>query len=430
MDQNVQNAAETLAKDLLTHGALYDKPNPKLYCTTLGLIILVHIIFLFQWKGSTPRRNVIATYEQIVWKKQFHKLLVAILSHPRCTHDNNGFLGNSRSTTMSIHRDQGSTQRSSLEVDVGGGAYQYENENESHQYSSFHQRLQVLVFRTVKNQLIHPLFFGNLSGLPLLTYIAHILWQCRPLEEVYDYVLDSNFPDIHHGVFNVSAIIDRDMIIQNSIQHISAKKSSNGKLGYHLEYYRVLFALILCSYLMEIIGTYLCIQIMYLQRQSGSGPSSTIRNLIESQAKRNLCTLTPMCTALLVIYTAHFPHTPISILPFVNITHVFGSSSEFTFIACFLILFILSYRSYPLTGVFYGSITGLLWTSGLIRFVADRYWGGWCIFTTLFTCILSLKVEIMHSERISPGISGTNKIKEFFVWLDYVCWDINGSIGL
>lgn len=441
MDQNVQNAAETFAEDLLAQGALYDRPNPKLYCTTLGIIILLHLLFLFQWKQSTSRSNIVVTYEQIVRKKQFHKLIVAILSHPRCTHNNYEALGNPRNTNVSVSnnrsngeligREQGSSQRRPLEVDIGGGANQYEYENENQ--LSFNHQLQVLsinIFSTVKNQLIHPLVFGDLSGLPLLTYIAHILWQCRPLEEVYDYVYDSNFPDIHHGGFNVSAIIDRDMIIQNTIRHGSMKKPPNVKFGYHLEYYRVLFALILWSYLMEIIGTYLCLKVLYLQRQSESAPSSTIQNLIDSQAKRDLCTLTPMCIALLVIYTTHFPHTPVSVLPFLNTTSIFGSSSEFTFIACFLTLFLLSYRSYPSMGVFYGSITGLLWTSDLIRFVADRYWGGWCIFTTLFACMFSLKVEIMHSERISPGISGVSKMKDFFVWLDYICWDVNGSIRL
>ena len=46
---------------------------------------------------------------------------------------------------------------------------------------------RIFAFGTLIYQsILHPFIHGSLSGLPLLAFTSHILWQCRALEELYD----------------------------------------------------------------------------------------------------------------------------------------------------------------------------------------------------------------------------------------------------
>jgi hypothetical protein len=479
MEKNaVQNAVQSLTQDLITHGAAYDRPIAQLYSTTLGLIFLIHVIFLFQWTHGKTRRNVVVIYEQIVRRKQFHKLVMAILSHPAPdgSFDSITISGSSRS-----NRDRNSysnfnandnystahgTRRSALEIDMGD----VHGPERGHEYGvrvPLTQQWQGIGRRGITRAnyyLLQPLMNGHLAGLPLLTYIAHILWQCRPLEELYDYTYDNdNANAIHHfnENFNVSTIIDRDTIIQNSFRQIPVQKHTNGRSGYNFEYYRVLIVLSLSAYLMDLLATYLSLRYLRQDREllsptlmsppspsttsSSSSSSNALRNtLIATQTQRGICTLTPMCTALLVLYNTHFPHTPISVLPFINTSYIFGSSSKWAFIISFIILTFLSYRSYPFLGMFYGSISGMLWTLGLTKFLADKYWGGCLIFTLCMMCAISMKAELLEDDNernnrsdmstsrstntITITRSGIGRLRDWFPWLDYVPWDAHGNI--
>ena len=419
IEDNIENAVHSLAQDLMTSGVTYDRPIPQLYLTTLGLIFLIHTVFIIQWTNKMTRGSLTVTYDQIIHRKQFHRLLIAMFSHPPPDRSFNSVL-TTTSTTMS-----------SFEIHMGDG-YDSNAGNRNNITSGNQFGILRLLAARVRKEIMHPLIHGHLAGLPLLTYISHILWQCRPLEEIYDYSYDSyDFP--HQGQysnFNITSIIDRDTIVRNSLRRNSTSKASTPwRIDYQYSYSRVLIVFILSSYMIDFFVTYMSLRYIRKQhqerRQSTSTTSFTVlRGFIESQVNRGICTLTPMCIATLILYTGHFPHTPISVLPFINTSYIFGSASEITFIVSFSILAILSKKSYPYLGMFYGSISGFLWTSGWTCFLADSYWGGCFIAMFLFACATSLKAKQMHYQWNRVSI----RPRDWFFFLDYVCWDANGRI--
>ena len=413
MGENVENVADTLYMDLIVNGPTYNEPNQHLYQTTLGLIFILHIIFVIQWK--LPRNDIVVTYQQIIKRKQYHRLIVGMLSHP-CQKENTIEPNIPAATTA---RASSWMRNFNYDIESAGGI----NNGILRGNVTLQTRVRACASKIVSllnRHLLHPLVYGNWSGLPLLTYVSHILWQCRPLEEVYDYMYDSDDPHLHHEAFNITSIIDKDIMLQNAILQNAVKKISTSRMVYKVEYYRILFALAMCSSFLEMITNYLILR--YLRTRSMK--TSTVYNYI---LNRGLCTLSPMCTAMIVIYISHFPHTPISAIPFIDTRFILGSSSQLTFILCLLILSILSYRIYPVSGVFYGSISGLLWTSGLIHFLADEYWGGWLIFLTLIASALSLKFEL--SQVDTNNMAGESRAFQFkeamLLWIDYVSWHID-----
>ena len=451
---NVQNAAETLAQDLITKGGVGTQsnstatttttniitttyPNPKLYMTTISLIVFIYLMFIIQLKRS--RKDIAVSYKDIIRRKQFHKLFIAIFSHPTPDECLSSISSSSSNSNMeseeSHHNNHSSRQRRRIRFDIDyGNNYEHNSRSSSHFMSIeyYYDRIQMVgsqIYKLIRDYVFYPLVLGKLAGLPLVTYVVHVLWQCRALEEVYDYTYDSNIPLLYNQDFNITTIIDRDMIIQNALREKHfIKKNLGGKMVYNLSYYRVLFALLFSSYIMEFIGTFLSLRYLHNIRQvseetesiSTTSSSQHHNRILDTLENRSICTLTPMITALLVVYMGHFPYSPISVLPFIDTSFIFGKSSQATFFACSFILTILSYRVYPLTGVFYGSISGLLWTSDFIKFLADVYWGGWWIVIFLFSCAASLKASQVHDERIFHG----NKItRDLLFWLDYVGWD-------
>jgi hypothetical protein len=138
------------ASRLFHHGRVQPDPNAT-YGTTIGLIVLLHVVFLFQWNKRKTRRNVLATYHQLVRRKQFHRSIVAVVSHPPAD-------------PLTLR------ERSTLAIDMG----------DSSQYGGRPGRLRNGCKSLV--EFLQPVSFGHLSGLPLLTYNSHLLWSCRALE--------------------------------------------------------------------------------------------------------------------------------------------------------------------------------------------------------------------------------------------------------
>ena len=138
------------ASRLFPNGRVQPDPNAT-YITTIGLIVLLHIVFLFQWNARKTRRDVLTTYHQLVQKKQFHRSIIAVISHPPAD-------------PLTFR------ERSTLAIDMG----------DSSQYGGRPGRLRNCCKSFV--EFLHPVSFGHLSGLPLLIYNSHLLWSCRALE--------------------------------------------------------------------------------------------------------------------------------------------------------------------------------------------------------------------------------------------------------
>lgn len=140
----------SFASRLFHNGRVEPDPDAT-YGTTIGLIVLLHVVFLFQWNKRKTRRNVLATYHQLVRRKQFHRSIIAVLSHPPAD-------------PLTFR------ERSTLVIDMG----------DSSQYGGRPGRLRNCCKSLV--EFLQPVSFGHLSGLPLLTYNSHLLWSCRALE--------------------------------------------------------------------------------------------------------------------------------------------------------------------------------------------------------------------------------------------------------
>jgi len=461
---NVQEAVKYLAHHLVTDGAAYNEPTPQLYTTTISLILLIHIIFVWQLKQKKTKRHVAVSYDQIVRRKQFHKLFFwAILSHPSPDDV-------TTTTTPVAGLASNDGQGSGSILPMWSGTSSVEGQNSAHSrswnnrinnYSIMHQlqSFGIIVASRIQNQVIRPLFYGPLAGLPLLTYISHVIWQCRALEEVYDYRTDSANIHIMNNSFNVSSIIQNDLIVRDYIQetnfsstlnnnhHIDSHSKSEGKLSsdnYEFQYYRVLVALTLIAYLTDFFITYLSLryiksrhqqhdhdqqQLIQHPSQQNNNFTPTQNTIFEYLSHRGVCTLTPLCTAVLVLYVHHFPSTPISVLPFIRASFIFGSSPDLSFIASIIILIALSYKIYPLMSIFYGCTSGLLWVLGWTQFLADRYWGCMSMILASLLCAMSFKVELMSGDERNHGVT-RNIWRGLLSWLDYVCWDVDGVIRL
>lgn len=122
------------------------KPWYQPYPSTIFIIFLLHIIFLYQWNRRQTRKHCLVSYRNIIQKKQYYRVVIAILSHPSI--DN---------------------ERSGLSIEFGN----IPAEDESTRWQS----------RAM--EYLYPLTHGHLSGLPLLFYNCHILWSCRAIEVMY-----------------------------------------------------------------------------------------------------------------------------------------------------------------------------------------------------------------------------------------------------
>lgn len=113
------------------------------YATTALILALIHILFIHHVAKRRTRSSMVVSYDILVQKKQYHRALLALLSHPP--------------TKRSQHRDS----QSSIEV-----AY----------FSSLIERIQEWRWSSVLRN------GKRLSGMPLLLYNSFIFWNCRELE--------------------------------------------------------------------------------------------------------------------------------------------------------------------------------------------------------------------------------------------------------
>jgi hypothetical protein len=125
------------------------------YGTTIGFILILHLVFAYQWNKRKSRREVLTSYHQLVTKKQIHRSVVALVSHPPA---DASFLSRERLVSLAI--EMGDSNHTTEYGRLG----------------RLRNKLKSFV------SALHPLTYGHLSGLPLLAYNSHLLWSCRALE--------------------------------------------------------------------------------------------------------------------------------------------------------------------------------------------------------------------------------------------------------
>jgi len=315
------------------------EPNPNAtYGTTIGLIILLHLVFLYQWNTRKSRRDVLTSYHQLVNKKQIHRSVVALVSHPPA---DASFLSRERLVSLAIEMgDSPSTENGRL--------------------GRLRNKCKSFV------ECLHPLTYGHLSGLPLLTYNSHLLWSCRALEALC--------PSSWH-------------------------------------YARVLVVLALVSYLLELRLTHNLLQTS--QTVIGLSLNPTTSSVSDSHRivkHRTMGTPTMLTAALLLIYYFCFPFVAMPILPFLPVSR--RMDVGLSFFMCYTLLTALSWKSHPVTCVICGMCSGFLWVLGITDFLAEAYWGACMIAWIVLASLLSLRVTLAA----------------WLPWIDFVAWDARGRI--
>ena len=388
------------SNNLHENGSLYTN-----YGTTLTFIAFLHILYIYQWNARRSRQDVCTSYDQLVEKKQFYRGLVAIVSHPPAD-------GGERDSN-SLHNGE------SLMNDGEGGPIQ--RTGFFGRIFSFMllnraivQRIRP-IYQRIKQRILHPLMYGSLSGLPLLVFASHVLWQCRALEELYDdqdgqLILGVVEKDVNATQFTGIGTAATKLQTAEDAYRVSNQLSMNDSGGY--TYFRVLVALAFTTILLE-----LSLSRSILKRMDRyvdfEGYRTTPRQLLSQRA---MCSIASLTTALLGVYDTHFPYTPPPVLPFVRVSVL--SSSGFSMIFSIAILAVLAHRIHPVTSIISGLLSGSLWTLGLTSFLGTRYWGNAMLFSLGLAMLLSLKAQPTYSKYLEMLVP----------CIDYVAWDIEGDI--
>jgi hypothetical protein len=113
---------------------------------TFSIILLLHIIFIYQTKRRKTKKQCLVSYRQLVQQKKCYKGIIAILSHPP--------------------PEENVDIRWSASIDFGTIA-------DGDQWMN---RIQAWLYLFAQ---------GRWSGLPLLLYISHLLCACRSLEPLF-----------------------------------------------------------------------------------------------------------------------------------------------------------------------------------------------------------------------------------------------------
>jgi len=318
-----------------------EEPTRATYSTSFFLVVLLLVIFLFQWNAKRSRKQVLVSYRVLAQKKQFYKFWLALLSHP----------------PLDIGRQGSSPIRASYvaqsTVDMG-------NVDTTVTTNSSIQQTFVSVLERVRTKavpILEPLIRGHASGLPLLIYNSHIVWSCRALEVKYN---------------------------QNDAFH----------------YARVLLALAILAIAVELALTYGILQSKIFsigrsrfQSIQPNDMADAIHRLRRKLIHRDTGTFTVVATALLLVFRTEFLHVPLQMLPILPNPPFLFNDPAWTCTICVLILMILSNKGHYGLSVLTGSVVGMAWSTGCIAFLADLHFGNWLVAIVIGMSLLSLKAD-------------------------------------
>lgn len=341
---------------------------------TLLLIFLLHLVFFLQWRNRSTRKDVELSYSKVVTRRKYHYAFLALFSHApadiaTAQHGNR---------TVSQHLLPTNTTTS----------------EHSSNFPRLNERIQVTLFRfrVILWSLFNSLSSGaRFSGLPLLVYTTHLLWQIRALEEYFD------------------------------------------EKGTRFGYKRTIFVLIV-----------LCISIQLLLTRSGMLLTSTHMSSMSPTTRllynRGSSSFTPVTVALLVLYGTMLPYVPLQLLPFVPWFK--SCASDLGFIIPTIILSLLA-RASDRIGALVGAFSGFLFVmfvhgfndvlegSSHIKQTTESFQSlsnvqlAWCA----FMCILSLSARNRggtQSTRNGNHRSSTVTHQSIIPCIDHVGWNENG----
>ena len=383
------------------------RPHYENYGTTLLLILVLHIIYVYQWNKRYSKQDLCTNYDEIVEKKQYYRAVIAVMSHPPI---DGGEIGGSIPTTVVGSSD---IDASITNANDGSAATATTGVSRFIPCLAFVRRFCHSARRIKQHyldRLLQPLISGSFSGLPLLAFCSHILWQCRALEELY----------VEYGGSLVGHVIDDsdgiEAIGTSAINVVTSAKDASLLTTKHHDtakhaYIRVLVTLTLTALLLEL---------KYLRdvlRRLGStldydNSSNSPRNVLKRRPIVSLCSL---CAALLTVHDSHFPFAQIPLLPFLRFP--FLANSGFNKTLMILMLSVLCHRVHPVTSVISGVLSGALWSLKITSFLGTRYWGDLMLWSLSIVIVLSLKSNTNYA-WLSTAVP----------CLDYVGWNKDGEV--
>ena len=351
------------------------------YGTTLTLVIMLHLIYLYQWNRRRSRSDVCTNYDQLVNKRQYYRAVIAICSHPPVDHTG------SRSDGINIDEPSGVNAEASVES------------------SGFRGRLRGLF--AFLRRVSRPLVYGSLSGLPLLTYASHIIWQARALEELYDEHDGSLMISVHGDVDvrQLSTVGTARMLTDPVARNIET--TTHGTIE-GCTYFRVLVVLVSVSLAMEL--TVLRGAFSIAQRHIDFRGTDGFHELLSQRA---ICSTSSLAAALVKVYSNHFSDAPLPLFPFVGL-----STPAFNSVSFLLVLWLLSRRIHPFASILSGLFSGTLWSMGITTFLSCRYWGNALFFVLGLGVLMSFKAHPTMSIYVGTLVP----------CLDYVSWDGVGKM--
>ena len=395
--------------------------NPTV--TSVLLIVILHLLFLYQWSGRKRRNEVLVSYRVLVAKRQYHKVWLAILSHPPAQNHHHP-LGHPESPAM-IGFIGGETGRS--------GSFRNSNNNENNHPQQQHDIRSRITAKARE--------FGSWayeSGFALMLFNSHILWSCRSLEAYYNF----NLSQSHHGTnSSESETINVGSELPAPAQNFSFQV-------HPLQYVRVMFALTGIALLMELRFSHLLLKIS--KRLSGSdspasqGPTdlnnsitlptnggerrSSNHNRIQKKIlQRPIGTLTALTSGLVYVFRQHFEYIPLQVFPFIDNRWLllgFKLPPPLTSFLCWFILAYLSYPSHPITSVVCGFLSGFLWGLGFTSFLQEPYWGNSIVIGYLLMCCMSIRAS-GYSER--ERNERNSSPPTWIPCIDFVSWNRRGE---
>lgn len=334
------------------------------YPTTFFLIVVVHLLFLYQWTARRSRKQVLASYRILVQKKQFHRIWLALLSHPP--------IHVGRSPYQ--HSPTANLQSSIAMGDADANVHSNSNNSSSSDIEVFYSNIMERIKYKV-GPLMEPLLRGHASGLPLLLYNSHILWSCRALERKYQ---DDAW---HYG----------RLLIVLAVLAIAIELFMSDRL--------------LKSPVMSRAPRFQSIQ--------PDPTADAMQRIRKKLLHRTMGTLTVVSTAVLLIFRSEFIYVPLQIIPFFP-NPFFLNDPSWTCTICIMVLLWLSNGSHSGFGVLSGSVVGMIWSTGWLTFIAEGHWGSGLLVWLILLSLLSLKADPQWAVWI-PCI-------------DHISWDRDGRL--
>ena len=396
------------SSQFLLHPQSIQNPNTSIYetyGTTLLLIVVLHIIYVYQWNKRYSKQDVCTNYEQLVEKKQYYRAVLAVMSHPPVEGGERGGRSNNNTTTVLGSND---SEAASTSTNNGSAATATTGISRFIPCLTFLHRF-LHSARRIKQQYVdrflQPLVSGSLSGLPLLAFCSHILWQCRALEELY----------VEYGGTLVGRVLDQAEGIDRIGTVAIHMKTAESQLERHehdsYAYFRVLVTLALTALLLEL--KYVRDIVRRLDRTLDYDNSrNSPQNLLKQRSMVSLCGL---CGALVTVYDAQFPFVQIPLLPFVRVS--FLTNSVFNKTLLIMMLFVLGHRVHPISSVISGVVSGALWSLHITSFLGTKYWGDMLLWSLAIAILLSIKANTTYTwpSAVIPC-------------LDYVAWNREGEV--